>query len=191
METFIDAYIIHAKKGVEPRKFKVHDFALNTKNFSTELINVIDNVFYKTFKKENISKKYIASIKNMYFLYKLIRYDYLGIKEKIYSFLDIIKPKNILKFKQLSYAMKYKNKMHYLNLEKNKWNHPLDENEIYDYSFIELYIISIHKATQIINKVNDFIYKNKSVNLKKVFTNDSYITGKDCNIKTKMKYFEF
>lgn len=191
METFIDAYIIHAKKGIEPRKFKVHDFALNTKKFSKELSDVIDNVFYKTFKEENLSKKYITSIKNMHLLYKLVRYDRFGIKKKIYSFLDMIKPKKILKFKQLSYAMNYKNKMHYLNLEKNKWNHPLYENEIYDYSFVELYIISIHKAAETINKVNDFIYNNKKVNLKKLFTNASYVTGKDCNIKTKMKFFEF
>ena len=47
-------------------------------------------------------------------------------------------------------------------------------------------------AIDIINNVNDILYNNKSINdLDNIFLNISFASGKECNDKTKNKYFEY
>ena len=92
----------------------------------------------------------------------------------------------------LSYHVHQKQKIHYLNLERNEWNHPCNQNEIYNYSFIELYRIALDKAIYIIESVNNYLYKNKDKSkLKEIFSNISYETGKNCENKEICQFFEY
>jgi hypothetical protein len=192
METFIDTYMVYTKENMKPRLFKSHNFALNVKSFSTELKDTINNVFVETFNEENMADKYLRAVKNMKFLYQLLRYDPYGIKKAFYKIVDKILPLKFLKKSIISYYENPKKKIYYLNLEKNNWNHPLDENEIYNYSFIELYRISLDKALNIISNVNKVLYEKKNIDtLNNIFDNSSYVTGKDCDLKSKMQYFEY
>ncbi|MFA5602996.1 MAG: zinc dependent phospholipase C family protein [Bacilli bacterium] len=192
MESAIDAYFIKNKLKIKARKYKPHNYISELKEFSPELNKIIDYTFKETFEWDNVSKIYFKSYKRMKKLYKLYRYDPFKIKRTLYSFIDKITPKKIRDLKWISYNYDYKRKLHYLNLEKQKWNHPLDKNETYNYSFIELYVIACSKAVNIINEVNKVLYKKGSIkDLDKVFTNVSYSHGKNCNTKEKMQYFEF
>lgn len=192
MELYLDSYLIFQREKIHSKDFKTYNFCFNVKPFDTELTTLLNDVFNEVYGFENFSKIYYKSIKHMKKIYRIFRYDKTGIKRKLYMGLDIILPRNQLKKEQLSYNVNYKNKMHYLNNEKNEWNHPSNQYEIYNYSFIELYHIALNNAVEIINMVNNVLYKNCNIKkLNDVFKNLSYKTGKDCDIDIDLKYFEY
>ena len=87
----------------------------------------------------------------------------------------------------------YNDKLYYLNSDKDEWNHPTNKDEIYNYSFTELYIKAINKAVNIINSV-DKMLKEKKIDeeeVYKLFGNLDYGTGKDCNLNLKNIYFKY
>lgn len=192
METYIDYYLISKNENVDPKEFKTYNFCFNIGNFSYELNKTINYTFKKTYEIENMAKIYNKSIKQMKIFYKIFRYDPIGVKRGIYSFLDMIFPRFFLKKEPLSYNMRTKNKDNYLNLNRSTWNHPKDINEKYNYSFDDLYNMALKETLDIIDSVNNVIYNNDNVDkLYDIFPNLSYTSGKDCNTKLKTKYFEF
>lgn len=192
MESVIDSYFIKNKLQIKMKKYKPHKYISGVNEFSNELSNMIDNVFKDIYGWDNISKIYFKSYQRMKKLYRVFRYDPYKIKRTIYTIVDKITPKRIENLKWFSYNGEFKQKLHYMNFEKEKWNHPLDRNETYNYSFIELYVVACNKAVNIIKEVNKVLYDKESIKrLDSVFDNSSYINGKDCDIKDKMQYFEF
>ncbi len=192
MEAYIDAYMIYTKSGMKPKNFKVHNFCFNVKSFSKSLEDTINDVFNTVYHENNIANVYLKSIKQMKWFFYIFKYDPYGFKKLKYHFFNKFLPPTALKYNGISYYIHQKEKLYYLNLEKNKWNHPIDENEIYNFSFIELYRISIEKTIKIIDQVNEVLYNKKDISmLDDVFLNLSYITGKHWEEKQKLQYFEF
>ena len=191
LESYIDAYMIKKKENTIPNKFKIHKFCFNTK-VSKELSNLMDYVFYKTYKFKHISAYFKEGIFNMKILYRLLRYDPFKIKMKTYNLVDKITPNSFKKISPISYAYNLNKDVYYLNLDHKKWCHPRYKDETYSYSFLDLYDNALNMAIDIINKVNKILYENNSIkNLDEMFTNISFSSGKDCNDKTKNKYFEY
>lgn len=191
MESYIDAYMIKKRENIEPNKFKVYKFCFNTR-VSNELSKMIDYVYKKTYNFDHISLYIKQGIFNMKILYKILRYDPHRIKKHIYNFIDNILPNNIKKIYPISYAYILNNDEYYLNLNNKKWNHPRYKNEVYNYSFLDLYNNALDLAISIINHVNCVLYgKNNIKYLDKVFLNISFSSGKDCNDKKINKYFEY
>lgn len=192
MEYFIDIYMIYQNEKIEAKHFKLFKYFKPIKTIDKNLSKLINTTMKKTFNLDNMSKHYLKSIKDLRLFFKYYNYDRFGIKKIIYQAFDFIAPKSVRRKKPLSFNIKHNQKIHYLNLEKNTWNHPCDINETYNYSFIELYRISIDKAVKTINKINDILDNNYNIDkIKELIPNTSYITGKDCNSKEKMQYFEF
>jgi hypothetical protein len=188
IETYIDVYMIN-KNEKEPKKFKAYLYSCTTNKFSKELNQLIDYTFKKTYNNDNISKSYYKGIKHMKVLYRLLRDDRFKLKKNIYNFIDKITPKYAYKFSPISFAYK-ENKDFYLNLDHRTWNHPMDKNEKYSDSVLDIYNKSVKEACLIINNVHDY-FNNKKIDLKKVFDNSSFASGKDCNLKLKPKYFKY
>lgn len=190
LESYIDCYMINKYENIEPYKFKIYKFCFNTK-VSKDLSKLLDYVFYKTYGFKHMSLYVKEGIFNMKHLYKLLRYDPHGIKKKIYKFIDIFLPKSIKKLYPISYYYKLDNDIYYLNLHNKQWCHPRVKEEVYNYSFIDLYNNSLNMALDIINNVNNILYKNYSINnLNNIFLNLSFSSGKDCKDKRKNRYFE-
>lgn len=193
MEYYIDIYLIYQKERIEPKNFKVYKNILNIKNLTPNLIKTIDFVFKTTYNKDNMSDIYLKGVKKMKSFFKIFNYDKIGFKKTFYKIIDLISPNSFEKKEILSFHVPYDRKKHYLNLEKGTWNHPMYKEEKYNYSLIELYIISIKKAIHLINET-DKILNNKNLNISKLkllFDNTSYKTGKNCDDKNELKYFEF
>ena len=191
LESYIDAYMIFNKEKVLPNKFKIQKFCFNTK-VSKELSKLIDYTFKKTYGFNHMSICIKEGIFNMKILYGMLRYDPHKIKKHIYNGIDKILPKSRTKLYPISYAYELNNNEYYLNLNHNKWYHPRYKKEVYTYSFIDLYNNALNMAINIINDVNDILYNNYPIhNLNNIFLNLSFSSGKDCNDKTKNKYFEF
>lgn len=190
MESYIDSVFIREKLNIEPNKLNIHSYCLTITKNDNDLNKLIDYTFYKTYKIKNMSKDYYKSIHNMKLGYLFFRNDYFKIKKKLYNLIDHLTPIYFYKFSPISLAYKKNEKDYYLNLNHEKWNHPMDKNEIYTYSVYDLYNNAINDALIIIDEVTDYL-NDKDVDLKNIFKNLSFSTGKDCLSKEKEKYFEY
>jgi hypothetical protein len=192
MENSIDLFMIQKRTNLDPKKFKGHQFCFNINNASIDLYNAIDYVFLKTFGEKNIGKMYLKSSFFMKWAYYMLKYDPLGCKKRVYKVIDRFTSPKIFKTYFLSLNIDINDKTHYLNLEKKQWCHPTSETEIYHHSFYDLYSLALKEALKIINELNKVLYGNNSMNiLNNTFLNLSYISGKNCDLKLKLKYFEF
>ena len=190
MENFLDNYMIKQKEGINPYKFKFYDFWYNKDKFSKELTEVIDYTFKETFNIENFSKYYYKSLNDMHKSLKYLRYDKYGIKMFIYKSIDKLSNPKSFKLQAVSYHTSLKDENNYLNSNHNTWIHPTTKREKHNESFIELYRIALDETLNMIKEINKYLKDQKKVNLKKLIKNNSYLTGKDCNNKNILKYFE-
>ncbi len=193
MEYFLDAYMIFQNEKREAKDFKMYNYLLNNDKLDKCTLELIDNTINDTYGYSDTCKIYEKCIKDMKRFYKLFNYDHYGIKRGIYSLVDVITPKKYIRKKKFSFYLTHNSKRHYLNLEKNEWNHPCNLYETYNYSFIELYRIAINTCYNIITEVDKLLKKKdiseEDINL--LFGNLSYVTGKDADNKIPMKFFEF
>lgn len=193
MEYFIDIYLINKKEGLAPRKYKVYKNIFNITKFDDELKDTINYTIKKIYGFEFAADKYYKSIMDMKKFYHIFNYDRFGLKKQVYRVMDFLCRDKLVRKEELSFHVNPNSKLYYLNLEKEEWNHPCDKDEIYNYSFEELYEIAIKKAVFIIEEV-DKMLENKVVDKKKIFElfkNADYGTGKDYTLKCKYKYFKF
>lgn len=193
MEYYLDIYMIYQKEKKEAIKFKCYKYFSNISKFDDELNKLIDYVFKKTYDKDNMSNYVLKGTKGLRIVFKYIRYDRFGLKKYFYKLVDFFSSKDSSRKEIMSYHVLHNKKLHYLNLDKKTWNHPCDINRVYDLSFVELYIIAIDKASNLINKVNLYLNDDNANKreLYYLFKDTSYITGMDCENGLSMQYFEF
>lgn len=190
MKIFIDNDMVKRREKANPYKFRLDKFCFNTREFSDNLNTVIDESFKKTFNIDNMSKIFYKSLKQMKTSLFLFRRDPLGIKKNIYKVVDTFTPKNVFRFEAISYHYPLDDKHNYLNSNHTLWRNPTSYNMTSTESFVELYVKAIKAAKVMICASFDYI-KGKNIELEKIFTNISYITGLDCELNKELKYFEF
>lgn len=190
METFIDNDMIKRREKVNPYKFDICKFCFDTSLFSENLTKAIDYSFLKTYNVSNMGYVYYKSLKDMELALKLFRQDKYGIKKFFYKLIDTITPKSVFRFEAVSYHYPLIDKHNFLNTNHNEWHNPVKYTIVSTSSFIDLYLLSIKEAKNIIMKTIEYINGNNII-LDDLFTNKSYITGLDCDINKELKYFEF
>ena len=193
IEYAIDIYMIKKKEKEYFSSFKFYNKVFNVNSLNKNLNKLINDVFMKTYEIENASKIYIKSLKYMFWFNRLFNYDKYGIKREIYKLIDKITDEKHLKIEVLSYNTNDNDISNYLNLKREKWNHPGDILETYNYSFIDLYNISIEECVNCINDLN-IILERKNIDeqiFTKHFKDLSYVSNKKWNIVVELKYFEF
>ena len=126
-----------------------------------------------------MGKKYYRALAEMKFVYQHVRYDKLGIKKKIYSFIDL-NPLPIRRVKFLSYHFPLDMDDVILNLNHNNWINE-STNISSNKSYLDLYEEVTQKASIIINELYDYIFENKIIDLKKLIGNNSYSSGLPLN----------
>lgn len=193
MEYYIDIYLINRREKIKPKDFKVHKAIFNIEKFDDELSDTINYTVKKVYGFDSAAEKYYKSIMDMKKFYYIFNYDIFGIKKQVYKVMDFVCGDKLVRKKELSFYVNPNSKLYYLNFEKEKWCHPCDKKEIYDYSFDELYNKAIKKAVGIIEEV-DKMLESKNVDEKRIyelFKNLDYGTGKDYNLNCEYKYFKF
>lgn len=191
IESYLDNYMIKIREGINPQKFKCYNYCFNVDILNNDLIEVMDFTYKEVFGIKDFHKYYVKSYKQMKFFYRLFRYDPIGYKKVFYHLVDLISPKYFLRKVPLSYHISEKGKKKFLNLEHKRWYNPTDKRTKSNESYIELYTKALSKTTEMIKQINQYIYYDKKIDLKKVIGNLSYETGKDCDIKRELKFFEF
>lgn len=174
-ETYIDNYFI--KKNETNDYKKINNSKLVFNYTKKQIIkDEINKLFQTFFNADNIGQKYYQALKEMAFVFKHIRYDKYGIKKHLYQFIDIL-PLNIRKTKYLSYHFNLDNDNYYLNLKHNTWFNYKNKKLTSNKSFLELYNDVTIESAYIINKLYEYIFENKQVNLRKLIGNNSYSSG--------------
>lgn len=159
--------------------------------FSNDLINTLNNVYKKTYNKDNIGEYYYKGVKHAKIAYNLFINDRTGIKKFIYKLLDTITFKHFGYIAAYSTYIKHPN-LNYLNTERKEWNHPSNPDIKYNYSFEDLYNQSIEKTTTIIREINKVLYEDKPIKeIIKYIPNLDYATGMIIKDKKEMRYFEY
>ena len=131
--------------------------------FDKEFKNFINDVFLKTYNEKNIANKLRKSHNISYYLYRYFIKDDKGYKSKIYNILDHITPKNFIKFHEFTYYINDNND-ELMNPCNKKWHHPRDKKEIYNYSFEELYNISLNICVKSNTIIYNILNNNKDIN---------------------------
>ena len=190
METYLDNDIIRRRLKKNPYQFDVSNYCFHIKPFSKELSHTINYTFYNTFKIRGMSDIYYKSLKQMKTAIRVFRMDSRGIKKNIYKFIDSFTPNSMFRLEAVSYHYPLEDRHHFLNTEHSVWRNPTTYDMTSTQSFVDLYLSAIKFAKVLICASFDYL-DGKDIELEKVFTNLSYITGLDCNKKKELKYFEF
>ncbi len=190
METFIDNDMIKRREKINPYKFKLDKFCFDTREFSINLDYLLDTTFDKTYKVKDMSYIYYKSLKQMKIYLNIFRRDRFGIKKNIYKLVDTFAPKNAFRFEAISYHYPLVDRHDFLNSDNKLWRNPTTYDMTSNESFIELYMKSIREAKTIICASFDYL-NGKQIDLYKIFTNKSYVTGINCLDNKELKYFEF
>lgn len=190
METFIDNDIIRRRIKTNPYKYKHASNCIYIKPFSNNLNRTIDYTFYNTFKMNNMDKIYYKSLKQMSRAINIFRRDPHGIKRFLYKCVDTFTPKSCYRFEAISYYYPLDDKHNFLNSNHSLWRNPAVYDITSNESFVDLYLKAIKYAKVLICASFDFL-NHKDIELEKIFTNNSYVTGLSCNNKKELKYFEF
>ena len=190
MEVFLDNDMIKRREKTNPYKFNINKFWYNKKKFSNELNDVIDYSFYTTFNIKNRSKKYYKSLKQMKTVMNRLRRDKHGIKRFFYRIIDTFTPRSVFRLECVSYHYPLEDKHNYLNNNHELWRNPADFEITSTESFVDLYLRALKESRDIVIKVFDYL-KGKDIDLNKVFTNKSYLSGLELEKEKELKYFEF
>ena len=190
METFIDNDMVRRRFKCNPYRFNLEKYCFSISNFSDNLNKTINYSFYNTYKIKDMSKIYYKSLKQMRTALFLFRKDRFGIKKQIYKLVDTFTSKRTYRFEAISYHYPLEDKHNYLNSNHSVWRNPTTYNMTSTESFVDLYLKSIKFAKVLICASFDYL-NGKDIELDKIFTNLSYVTGLNCNNKKELKYFEF
>ena len=175
IETFLDCYLINKTEKENHTKFKNYQLQFNTKK-ETIIKETIDDLYSKYFNYDNMGNIYYKSLNEMYLVFKYLRYDPLSIKKNIYKFIDI-NHLNIRRLKYLSYNIELTPLTKYLNNEYHVWYNVKDKKITSNKSFDDLYNEVIYNTTLIINKLYQYIFEDKNIDITSLIKNNSYANG--------------
>jgi len=190
MEVFIDNDMVRRREKTNPYKFDIGGFCFDIRPFSNNLNKAINYSFYNTFKIKNMDRIYYKSLKQMKTSLVLFRRDPYGIKKNIYKFVDTFTSRRTFRFEAISYHYPLNDRHNFLNSNHNIWRNPTTYDMTSTDSFVDLYLKAIKFAKVLICASFDYL-NDKDIDLEKIYTNLSYLTGLDCDLKKELKYFEF
>ena len=190
METYLDNDMIKRREDINPYRFKINRFCFDTRHFSRELNDTLNKTFEETFNIKNMDRIYYKSLKQMKKDLRIFRYDPVGVKKFFYKLIDTVTSRKTFRFEAISYYYPLEDRHNYLNEEHKLWRNPTTYDMTSTESFLDLYLKALKMTKVIICASFDYL-DGKDIELDKVFTNMSYITGLDCDKKKELKYFEF
>lgn len=190
METFIDNDMVRRRLKTNPYFFDASKFCFDIRPFSNELNKTINYTFYNTFKIRDMSSIYYKSLKQMKMSLRLFRMDPYGVKKFIYKLVDSFTSRGTFRFEAISYNYPLVDRHNYLNSNNSLWRYPTAYDMTSNESFVDLYLKSIKLAKVLYCASYDYL-NGKNIDLEKIFNNNSYVSGINCEDKKELKYFEF
>ena len=158
--------------------------------FSDELYKLINKTYKDTYDANNIAFYYQKGIKYCKTLSSIAINDRFGIKRSIYILLDKITNKCFGMISCFSTHLNPDDR--WLNKNHKEWNNPCNIKLKYNYSFEDLYKMSLEKSIKLIDICNKYL--NNEITLlevKKHIPNISYSNGLPEKDFVPMRHFEY
>jgi len=191
MEKDLDAIIYKRYTNKNYNHCNLNRDIIKNPHFNQELCQAISFAYNETYQIPDIAKYYQKSIKDTKIINALVINDYLGIKRLLYKLIDFITHHRFGYIQAYSTHILHPD-LSYLNNEHKKWNHPAFKERTYTYSFDDLYEESLKKSVNIIQKINEVLYEDKSIDYLKEYIPDlDYATGVKISESRRMDYFEY
>lgn len=189
LELIIDTILLKEKKGLKSCKYNIYKKIDAGKTLPKSVNEFYDYAFEKIYKlrvDEGLANNSYKDIKKVF---KLI-YDPVGIKKGTLHTLDVL-TNDKLKYSNLTHPRKIDDEVDYMNKNHNKWVHPCDEKDIYEDSFYDLYEKAYKEGENMILSSLEYLEGNESLkNIRNIFPNVTYSTGKEKNECNRQKYFK-
>ena len=191
MEAMLDAIIYEERNHRSIKHASLGNEVLPKIKFDDFLSQLLNEVFKKTFQREQASLLFKKGLINYRFIVKHVFVSQFGIK---YYFTYLLAKMHIPIFAKYLNYLYYINELDYsyLNLNHDEWCYPVDDEKTSQYSFYDLYDISLKKAIELSEDIYNYFYGTMNIEsvLEKI-GNNNYATGVDSARKLTMKYFEF
>lgn len=191
MEKDIDAILYKRNTNKSYNHCKINKEIIKKPLFSPELINLISATYKETYNEDNIGEYYYQGIKHAKIINNIIFQDFFGIKRFFYILIDKITNNAFGSLESYSNHL-LKPNINFLNNEHKLWNNPAKQDLTYNYSFDDLYKISLKKSLKIIRACNKVLFDKADIKtLKKFIPNIDYSTGLPIEDDLRMEHFEY
>lgn len=193
LEIIIDTILLKERKGIDVTAYPVYKEIDAGSKLPDVVVDFYRYILNSIYKKTTSSSVINESYDDMKSVLKLL-HDPYGIKSCIFRTLG-----NFSREAQYINSAMYSNKIDmgydYMNYRHIPWSHPCDKNEVYNYSFYDIFSRAVRESRGMINASIEFLEGRIEVfALSKYFPNISYISGrsaeKDCQLKYYMPIFE-
>lgn len=145
---------------------------------SKELKKLIDDLYSKVYGTRKQSSKYSHGMST------IVMYDVLARRNKLGFIPFVIDKANV---GDIMYSNDIRRVIPYLNLGNSTWYNP-ETCEEYDDSFLDLWDKSIDVTLELIDDVNNFLYKEKPLTSPLILNNTSFNTGLPCEKGQTFQY---
>ncbi|MBR6133458.1 MAG: zinc dependent phospholipase C family protein [Bacilli bacterium] len=186
MENDIDSIYYEKYYHKKYNGFNISKEVIKKPNWNTEVTNLLNHVYSKTYNIDNIEPLLKKCVKQMKLTTYLTSKDRIGLKLSIFTIVDVF-----TKGQLASYSTHHKPNIDYLNKEHKEWTNPCYKEITSNKSFDELFDEATKKAAQIIETAHNYLFNNKSFKTLDIITNLDYASGIDIDKDKRMEYFEF
>ena len=193
MEKDIDALYYKKYYNEELYNCDINNDMIGEIEFDQTLINLISYAYNKTYNLINYGEVYRDSIFRAKRISKLFMNDSSGFKRFIYQAIDKLF-KNKFGYLEGYSTYNISPDKSFLNEEHNNWYNPANKKLCYNYSFDELFEISIKKCLKIIRAVHNTLTNNESIEFlidNDIIEDNSYLTGLNLSLSQKMRKFYY
>lgn len=189
MELQLDYYYFCKDYDIPFYKYK-HYKSYELIDKKEELNIFMNQVFKKTFNKDDVATYYFKDLKKWRMVTKYLKNTNVRFLKFVYKFID-----KVFKYKKsignYSYYIKSIDTTIFNN-EHKKWFNPADKKITYNYSIDDLYQNAIDKYLEISNAIIAVLEKKEDIKtLANIIPNVSYFHGLDLSLNKKTKYFEY
>jgi hypothetical protein len=185
-ERSIDAALIEKDTNRKAHKFPFTKKCFPVKNVTTNVSDMMDDLLKTTFEEKDGNAMWQQAVKAQYLTIKHLVTDRFGYKKVFLRVMDVFLKQEDMFLKDLS-MFHHLETYDYLNLNHTPWLHPIT-GEKFTLSIPDLYDQALARTSQMIEKVNQYIFDNETIDLNKVFGNLSYNSGIDCDHDQTMKH---
>ena len=177
IESYFDNYLINKRENGDYKKFKMYEKGYFDLEKKDNLIKLLDNSFKEVFELSNMGNNYYKGLKIMKSFFKYFRYDKFGIKKGFYLSVNFLAKRLFRDVSYLSCHFNLNKDLEFLNLQHDEW-YNIDNIKIKSKdSMLDLYNLVIKEGKDIIEKVYDYIFLDKKIDLNKLYGNKSYSNG--------------
>jgi len=187
-ETCIDVLLCKMFLNKNVHEIGHHKLLSVTDTEQAMISEMYESVILSVFNLLVPKKKIIRSIKDMMIVEKFF-IDPHGIKKKAVASLDYLIYGFPL-FSSMIFPLKVTDGLDYLNLQNREWCMPFDKNQKSTLSFVDLFKEAYQRTQRYCDVLfSSIFFDNSSIPYAlKLFGNNSYTTGIDCDIPVKFRY---